>query len=97
MTARRFRPAERVDFAIVGSGAAGGVMARELSRSGFSVVLFEQGRYLRERELELFVEDNHQNDHLGTELCSGGADRVGRLQRMTALHASAAPRAPAHV
>ena len=34
-----------VDFAVVGSGAAGGVMARELSQAGFSVVLFEQGPY----------------------------------------------------
>jgi choline dehydrogenase-like flavoprotein len=32
-----------VDFIVVGSGAAGGVMARELSQAGFSVVLFEQG------------------------------------------------------
>ena len=45
MTARRFRPEDLVDFAVVGSGAAGGVMARELSQAGFSVVLFEQGPY----------------------------------------------------
>jgi hypothetical protein len=61
------------------------------------IELLQQGRNLRERKPELFVEDHHQHDHLGTELCSGGADRVGRLQRMTTLHASAAPRAPAHV
>jgi choline dehydrogenase-like flavoprotein len=46
MTGRVFKPSERVDFAVVGSGAAGGVMARELSRAGFSVVLFEQGRFM---------------------------------------------------
>ena len=45
MSARRFRPGETVDFAVVGSGAAGGVMARELSQAGFDVVLFEQGPY----------------------------------------------------
>ena len=45
VTARRFRPEDMVDFAVVGSGAAGGVMARELSQAGFSVVLFEQGPY----------------------------------------------------
>jgi choline dehydrogenase-like flavoprotein len=39
----RFRPAETVDFVIVGSGAAGGVMAKELSVAGFSVVVLEQG------------------------------------------------------
>ncbi|HZF26997.1 MAG TPA: GMC family oxidoreductase [Steroidobacteraceae bacterium] len=43
MSARTFRSSETVDFAVVGSGAAGGVMARELSQGGFSVVLFEQG------------------------------------------------------
>ena len=43
MTARRFRPDEMVDFVIVGSGAAGGVMARELAASGFEVVVLEQG------------------------------------------------------
>lgn len=43
MSARRFRDDEQVDFAIVGSGAAGGVMARELSQAGFSVVLFDRG------------------------------------------------------
>jgi len=40
-----FAPGDLVDFAIVGSGAAGGVVARELSRAGFRVVVFEQGPY----------------------------------------------------
>jgi choline dehydrogenase-like flavoprotein len=46
MTAARYRDSHTVDFAIVGSGAAGGVMARELARNGFDVVLFEQGARL---------------------------------------------------
>jgi choline dehydrogenase-like flavoprotein len=37
--ARRFKPSEVVDFVVVGSGAAGGVMARELSQVGFTVVV----------------------------------------------------------
>jgi choline dehydrogenase-like flavoprotein len=32
-----------VDSVVVGSGTAGGVIARELARSGFSVVVPEQG------------------------------------------------------
>ena len=43
MSARRFRDSERVDFVIVGSGVAGGTIARELARAGSSVVLLEQG------------------------------------------------------
>jgi choline dehydrogenase-like flavoprotein len=34
-----------VDFTIIGSGAAGGIIAKELSTAGFDVVLFEQGPY----------------------------------------------------
>ncbi|HEY1312256.1 MAG TPA: NAD(P)-binding protein, partial [Steroidobacteraceae bacterium] len=43
MTARRFKGGETVDFIVVGSGAAGGVIARELSAAGSSVLVFEQG------------------------------------------------------
>ncbi|MEO7457173.1 MAG: GMC family oxidoreductase [Gemmatimonadaceae bacterium] len=46
----RYRPADEVDFVVIGAGAAGGVVARELSRSGFSVVVLEQGPYLRESD-----------------------------------------------
>src|SRR5579871_3326788 len=46
----RFRPSETVDFVVIGSGAAGGVAAKELSSAGFSVVVLEQGPYLREKD-----------------------------------------------
>ena len=52
MTGRKYRTSEPVDFAIVGTGAAGGVMARELSQAGFSVVLFEQGPRLTPTDFE---------------------------------------------
>src|SRR3954469_13673121 len=47
---RTYRPSDEVDFVIVGSGAAGAVMGRELSRNGFSVVVLEQGPWLTERD-----------------------------------------------
>ena len=49
---RTHRLCEPVDFAIVGSGAAGGVLARELSQAGFSVVVFEQGPRLTVADFE---------------------------------------------
>jgi len=36
---------EPVDFVIVGSGSAGGIIAKELSTNGFKVVVLEQGPY----------------------------------------------------
>ncbi len=47
---KTYRPTDEVDFVIVGSGAAGGVMAHELARAGFSVVVLEQGPWLTEKD-----------------------------------------------
>ena len=52
MSARRYRNSESVDFVIVGSGAAGGALARELSRANLSVVVLEQGPRLSPAEFE---------------------------------------------
>jgi choline dehydrogenase-like flavoprotein len=40
-----FDTRKEVDFVIIGSGASGGVMAKELSVAGFDVVVLEQGPY----------------------------------------------------
>ena len=48
----RYRPSDRVDFVVIGAGAAGGVMAKELSTAGFRVVVLEQGPYLKERDFK---------------------------------------------
>jgi choline dehydrogenase-like flavoprotein len=52
LTARVFKPSDTVDFIVVGSGASGGTVARELSRAGFSVVVFEQGPRLTSADFE---------------------------------------------
>ncbi len=39
-----------VDFVVIGSGAAGGVVAKELAEAGFEVVVLEQGPYLKEKD-----------------------------------------------
>ena len=48
----RFGKRDLVDFIVIGSGAAGGVMARELSRAGFDVLVFEQGPRREAHEFE---------------------------------------------
>src|SRR6516164_2086720 len=58
-----YKTSDEVDFVIVGSGAAGGVLAKELSTNGFRVVVLEQGPYLKEPEFshnELEVVTLHQ-------------------------------------
>jgi choline dehydrogenase-like flavoprotein len=42
----KYKTSDEVDFVIVGSGAAGGILAKELSSNGFRVVVLEQGPYL---------------------------------------------------
>ena len=57
-----YKTSEEVDFLIVGSGAAGGVLAKELSTNGFRVVVLEQGPYLTEADFthdELKVFNRH--------------------------------------
>ncbi len=48
----RFQEREEVDFVIVGSGSAGGIIAKELSTAGFSVVVLEQGPYRTDADFE---------------------------------------------
>jgi choline dehydrogenase-like flavoprotein len=50
----KYKTTEEVDFVIIGSGAAGGILAKELSGNGFRVVVLEQGPYLTEKD---FVHD----------------------------------------
>ncbi|MBI4473699.1 MAG: GMC family oxidoreductase [Acidobacteria bacterium] len=58
-----------VDFLIIGSGAAGGVVAKELATNGFRIVVLEQGPYLTEKDFETHDELKNRfqsaltNDH----------------------------------
>jgi choline dehydrogenase-like flavoprotein len=45
-----FPTTETVDFLVIGAGAAGGVVAKELAVAGFRVLVLEQGPYLREKD-----------------------------------------------
>jgi choline dehydrogenase-like flavoprotein len=64
---KRYKTTDEVDFVIVGSGAAGGVLARELSRGGFSVVVLEQGPWrvnsdFKHDELWVSIQNGITND-----------------------------------
>ena len=50
MTGSAFSPNEPVDFLVIGAGAAGGIVAKELATAGFSVVVLEQGPWLHEQD-----------------------------------------------
>ena len=48
----RFPTRREVDFVVVGSGAAGGVFAKELATAGFDIVVLEQGPYMKAAEFK---------------------------------------------
>jgi choline dehydrogenase-like flavoprotein len=52
VSAAQFRPTDAVDFIVIGIGAAGGVMAKELSTAGFRVVALEQGPWNHEKDFQ---------------------------------------------
>jgi len=62
-----FNTRREVDFVIIGSGAAGGVLAKELSTAGFDVVVLEQGPYrtandfAKHDELKVFMQNELMN------------------------------------
>ncbi len=63
----KYKTSDEVDFVVVGSGAAGGILAKELSTNGFRVVVLEQGPYLTEadfthNEIEILAQDKLTNN-----------------------------------
>jgi choline dehydrogenase-like flavoprotein len=74
-----FPTRQPVDFVVVGSGAAGGVVARELAVAGFSVVLLEQGPHRTAADFK--------HDELSTQFNNellGGAENVQTYRRTAA-------------
>jgi len=79
---------EPVDFVIVGSGSAGGILAKELSTSGHDVVVLEQGPYRK-------AADFH-HDELAVifrdELLGGGTRASGQTFRHDETETATRPR-----
>src|ERR1700693_674088 len=57
IAAPKYKTSYEVAFVVIGSGAAGGILAKELSGHGFRVVVLEQGPYLTESD---FVHDEEK-------------------------------------
>ena len=66
----QFAPAIEVDFVVIGSGAAGGIMAKQLSVAGFSVVVLEQGGWGKY---------GHEQDYTKDELLNRNPSPEDRL------------------
>ncbi|RLA30129.1 MAG: hypothetical protein DRR11_14040 [Gammaproteobacteria bacterium] len=88
----RFNTREAVDFVIVGSGSAGGIIAKELSTAGFDVVVLEQGPYRKAAEFTHDEVDVIFND----SLLGGGPKVSGQTFRDDASKVAQEPfRTPA--
>src|SRR3981189_608510 len=58
-----YNTSDEVDFVIIGSGAAGGILAKELSTNGFRVVVLVHVHYITEtysthNEVDTIAHDN---------------------------------------
>ena len=63
----QFTPATEVDFVVIGSGAAGGIMAKQLSVAGFSVVVLEQGEWGKYGHEQDYTKDELLNRNVSPE------------------------------
>jgi choline dehydrogenase-like flavoprotein len=63
----QFSPATEVDFVVIGSGAAGGIMAKQLSTAGFTVVVLEQGGWGKYGKESEYTKDEYLNDEGGID------------------------------
>ena len=72
-----FETRDAVDFVVIGSGSAGGILAKELSTAGFDVVVLEQGPY---RKAADFTHDE-LSVLIRSELHGGGPEVHGQTFR----------------
>ena len=90
---RQHRDTDEVDFAIVGTGAGGGVMAARLAEAGFTVVAFDAGAFYR--PLSDFASDERSQDKLywtddristGPDAIEFGSNNSGRAVGGSTVH-----------
>lgn len=90
---REFTDEQAVDFAIVGTGCGGSVLAAKLAHAGFSVVAFDAGPFWR--PLTDFASDEREQDKLywlddrisaGDDPIEFGANNSGQCVGGTTVH-----------
>ncbi|MCR8826361.1 GMC family oxidoreductase [Pseudosulfitobacter koreensis] len=90
---RQFADTDEVDFAIVGTGCGGGVLAAKLAEAGFSVVAFDAGAFWR--PLSDFASDEREQEKLywldprisdGADPLEFGSNNSGRSVGGSSVH-----------
>jgi choline dehydrogenase-like flavoprotein len=79
---------EAVDFVIVGSGSAGGILAKELAAAGLNVVVLEQGPF---REAKDFSHDEF-SIYMMNDISGGSADNDNQTFRDDESKLASSPR-----
>lgn len=69
---------QRVNAVIIGSGAGGGVVARELARAGLSVVLLERGKWYSAADCRKDDLCNQRTQALGAKIRARRRTRPAR-------------------
>lgn len=87
-----FSSREEVDFVVIGSGAAGGIIAKELSTAGYSTVVLEQGKYRNTQdfthdEIKFFLNGEWFGGESGMTFRQTASDEPQVGQRDPAMYA----------
>ena len=72
-------------FIIVGTGAGGGLMARELALKGLPVTILEKGPYIESKDAFNYYDKYSEDVDLLTTTCIGGATMVSMANMVRAL------------
>lgn len=70
---------------IVGTGAGGGILARELAKEGFDVTILEKGPYTHSKDAFNYYDKYSEEVDLLTTTCIGGATIVSMSNMVRAL------------
>ena len=72
-------------FVIVGTGAGGGSLARELAKNDFPVTILEKGPYIKSKDALNYYDKYNDSLDLWTTTCIGGATIVSMSNMVRAL------------